>query len=89
MVFVVLVVLVLKFSHVLTNHFLGGSFRIFSNFIMLNQNPRTGLNARGVSRIYIGPDVTNKFTLILLNKNPKIYESIILIVVHLTILAPI
>ena len=25
----------------------------------------------------IGPDVINKFTLILLNKNPKIYESII------------
>ena len=25
----------------------------------------------------IGPDVQNKFTLILLNKNPKIYESII------------
>ena len=26
---------------------------------------------------HIGPDVQNKFTLILLNKNPKIYESII------------
>ena len=25
----------------------------------------------------IGPDVISKFTLILLNKNPKIYESII------------
>ena len=25
----------------------------------------------------IGPDVINKFTLILLNKNPKIYDSII------------
>ena len=35
----------------------------------------------------IGPDVQNKFTLILLNKNPKIYESIILIGVNLMILA--
>ena len=25
----------------------------------------------------IGPDVRNKFTLILLNKNPKIYESVL------------
>ena len=30
-----------------------------------------------VCEIYIGPDVINKFTLILLNKNPKMYESII------------
>ena len=37
--------------------------------------------------IDIGPDVRNKLTLILLNKNSKIYESIILIVVNLTILA--
>ena len=96
--------------------FLGRSFRIFQsgNFTMLNQGPRTGLDARGASSIYIktaflsllqsylnrdsehiiqdeffrqrlikfiikmiGPDVQNKFTLILLNKNPKIYESII------------
>ena len=76
-VFVVLVVLVLIFSHVLLEHFLGSSFRIFSNFTMLNQSPRTGLDARDASSIYIGPDVINRFTLILLNKNPKIYESII------------
>ena len=44
---------------------------------MLNQGPRTGLDARGASSIYIGPDVQNKFTLILLNKNPKIYESVL------------
>ena len=43
--------------------------------------PRTGTDGS------IGPDVRNKLTLILLNKNSKIYESIILIVVNLTILA--
>ena len=36
---------------------------------------------------HIGPDVRKKLTLVLLNKNPKIYESIILIGVNLTILA--
>ena len=81
--------LVLIFSYRLMVQFLGHSNRIFSNFTMLNQSPRTGVDARGASSIYIGPDVINKFTLFLLNKNPKIYESIILIRVHLTILAPI
>ena len=48
------------------------------------QDPLEGLK---VYKSKIGPDVQNKFTLILLNKNPKIHESIILIGVNLTILA--
>ena len=36
-----------------------------------------GANSPDLVQLGIGPDVRNKFTLILLNKNPKIYVSII------------
>ena len=48
---VLLELLVLISRHVLIPHFFRGSFRIFSNFTMLA--PRTGLDARGASSIYM------------------------------------